>query len=175
MENGIKEVFFDELYDILNAEEQIVEALPEVIAAVESADLRKALEAHLNETRGQIQRLSKIFKILKIERREEFCKGMRGLIEECEETIQHFRDKSFVRDAALIAKLQRIEHYEIAAYGTVRTFAKELDLSSVADLLQETLDEEGNADKKLTKIAEGGLLKSGINHLANTADTSRRR
>lgn len=175
MENGIKEIFFDELCDIFNAEEQIVEALPEVIAAVESSDLRKALEMHLNETRGQIQRLNKVFKILKIEKKAEFCKGMRGLIEECEEILQDFKSKSPVRDAAIIPKLQRIEHYEIAAYGSVRTFAKELDLSSVADLLQETLDEEGNADKKLTKIAEGGLLKSGINHLANTEGTSRRR
>jgi ferritin-like metal-binding protein YciE len=172
MENNLKDLLIDELHDILSSEEQIVEALPEMVIASESPDLKKAFESHLKETKGQIQRLKKIFKFLKVEKKEKFCKATKGLIQECKEVLKDFKTKSPLRDAALISKAQRIEHYEISAYGTVRTFAKELDLDAVAGLLQETLDEEGNADKKLTKIAEGGLLKSGINQRANRPSTS---
>lgn len=167
MEKAIKDLLIDELYDLLSSEEQIVEALPEMVKAAESSDLKKAFEGHLKETKGQIQRLNKIFKLLKVEKKEKFCKATNGLIQECKEVVKKFNKKSPIRDAALISKAQRIEHYEISAYGTVRTFAKEIELEEVADLLKETLDEEANADKKLTKIAKGGLFKSGINHLAN--------
>jgi ferritin-like metal-binding protein YciE len=168
MENGIKDLLIDELHDLLSAENQIIQALPTVISAAESADLKTAYEQHLKETKGQIARLEDVFKILHIEKKKEkLCKGMKGLIDECDEVLKEYKSKSPVRDAALISKTQRIEHYEISAYGTLRTFAKELDLDEVAELLQATLDEEGNADKKLTKIAEGGLLKAGINHNAN--------
>lgn len=172
MQKNLKDLLIDELHDILSSEEQIVEALPEMVRASESPDLKKAFESHLKETKGQIQRLQKIFKLLKIEKKEKFCKATKGLIQECKEVLKDFKTKSPVRDAALISKAQRIEHYEISAYGTMRTFANKLDLNIVADLLQETLDEEGSADKKLTKIAEGGLFKSGINEQANTPSES---
>lgn len=167
MEKGLKDLLIDELHDILSAEEQIVKALPEMVRAAESSDLKKAFEGHLKETKGQVQRLKKIFTLLKLKRKEKLCKATKGLIQECKDVLKDFKKKSALRDAALISKAQRIEHYEISAYGTMRTFAIELDLNAVADLLQDTLDEEGHADEKLTKIAEGRLLKSGINEKAN--------
>lgn len=167
MENDLKGLLIDELHDILSAEEQIVSALPEMVKAAESPDLKEAFESHLKETKGQIQRLDKVFKLIKVPKKEKLCKAAKGLIEECKEVLKDFKTKSPVRDAALISKAQRIEHYEISAYGTMRTFASELDLDEVADLLQATLDEEANADEALTKIAEGGLFKSGVNLQAN--------
>lgn len=167
MKNDLKDLLIEELHDILSAEEQIVEALPEMVKASESLDLKKAFETHLKETKGQIKRLEKIFKILKVEKKEKFCKGTKGLVLECKDVLKDFKTKSAIRDAALISKAQRIEHYEISAYGTMRTFASELNLDEVEDLLEETLNEEGNADKILSKIAEGGLFKTGINLKAN--------
>lgn len=166
MKKDLKNLLIEELHDILSAEEQIVEALPKMVKASESSDLKKAFETHLKETKEQIHRLEKIFKFLKIEKKEKLCKGAKGLIQECKEVLKDFKTKSPIRDAALISKAQRIEHYEMSAYGTMRTFAKEMNIDEVADLLQETLDEEGNADKQLTKIAEGGLFTSGINQQA---------
>jgi ferritin-like metal-binding protein YciE len=173
MQKDLKDLLIDELHDILSSEEQIVEALPEMVRASESPELKNAFESHLKETKGQVQRLEKIFKLLKIKKKEKFCKATKGLIQECKEVLKDFKTKSPVRDAALISKAQRIEHYEISAYGTVRTYAKELDLDAVADLLQATLDEEGKADKKLTKIAEGGLFKTGINLQANVPNATK--
>ncbi len=170
MEKGIRELLIVELHDILNAEEQIVEALPDMVAAAESPDLKKAFESHLKETKVQIQRLDKIYKLMKIEKEEKLCKATKGLIQECKDVLKDFKEKSPLRDAALISKAQRIEHYEISAYGTMRTFAKEIKLSEVAALLQETLAEEEHADQSLSKIAEGGIFKSGINHQANKLD-----
>ncbi len=167
MKKGIRDLLVDELHDILSSEEQIVRALPEMVAASESLDLKKAFEFHLKETKEQIQRLEKIFKLLKLEKKEKFCKATKGLIEECKDVLKEFKTKSSLRDTALISKAQRIEHYEISAYGTVRTFAKELGLYEIENLLQATLEEEANADKRLTKIAEGGMWTSGINHQAN--------
>lgn len=167
MENGIKELLIDELQDIYSAEQQIVKSLPDMISASQSNDLKSALEAHWKETENQVKRLEKIFQMLHIEKREKFCKGMQGLIEEAKEVLSDFPEASPMRDAALISKAQRIEHYEIAAYGTARSYAKELNLDDVDNLLADTIDEEGNADKKLTKLAEGGFFKTGINVLAN--------
>lgn len=167
MEKGIKDLLIDELHDLLSCEQQIVEALPDMVAAAESSELKKAFATHLKETKTQIQRLTKIFKSLKVEKKKVFCKATKGLILEAKDVLKDFKKKSSLRDAALISKAQRIEHYEIAAYGSVRTFAKEASLYDVAALLQETLNEEENADKLLTKIAEGGLLTTGINHKAN--------
>ena len=169
MNKDLRYLLIDELHDILSSEEQIVEALPEMAAAAESPELKKAFESHLQETQGQIKRLEKIFKLLRAERKEKFCKATKGLIEEGKEVLKDFKTKSAVRDAALISKAQRIEHYEISAYGTMHTFAKELSFEEVAELLQATLEEEGNADKKLTKIAEGGLLTEGVNLQANNS------
>lgn len=166
MKKDLNALLIDELHDILSSEEQIVKALPKMVIASESPDLKNAFDSHLKETRGQIQRLEKIFKLLKVKRKEKFCKATKGLIQECQEVLKDFKTKSPIRDAALISKAQRIEHYEISAYGTMRTFAEELELDVVAKLLQETLDEEENADKKLSKIAEGGIFKSGVNEQA---------
>lgn len=166
MQKTIKDLFIDELHDILSSEEQIVKALPKVVEAAQSEELKKAFKDHLQETKGQIVRLNKVFKLLKLERKTKFCKATKGLIEECGEVIKEFV-KSPVRDAALISKAQRIEHYEISAYGTICTFAKELGHKEIAHILHDTLLEESHADKKLTKIAEGGFLRTGINHEAN--------
>lgn len=173
MKKNLKELLIDELHDILSSEEQIVKALPEMAKAAQSLDLQDAFNSHLKETKGQIQRLDKIFKLLKVSRKEKFCKATKGLIQECKEVLTDFKTKSPVRDAALISKAQRIEHYEISAYGTVRTFAKQLGESDVVDLLDETLKQEGNADKTLTKIAVGGLLTSGVNQNAITPAPSK--
>jgi ferritin-like metal-binding protein YciE len=167
MEKDLKDLLIDELHDIVSSEDQIVKALPAMVKSAESADLKKAFESHLKETKGQVKRLDQVFKLLKLKKKKKFCDATHGLIEECKEVLKDFKNKSPIRDAALISKAQRIEHYEISAYGTVRTFAKELNLNDVANLLKATLDEEANADKKLTKIAEGGLFTSGINQQAN--------
>lgn len=159
-------LFVSELGDILDAENQIVKAMPDAIKAADSKELKEALETHLKETRNQVERLKKIYHMLNLEPKSVTCDAMTGLIREAKEGIQQ-HEKSAVGDAALISKLQRIEHYEISVYGTLRTFAKELGLDKIVDLLQESLDEEGNADKTLTKVAEGGLIFSGVNRKAN--------
>lgn len=166
MEKGLKDLLIDELHDIYNSEHQIVAALPEMVTAASSPDLKNAFSSHLKETKEQIKRLEKIFKLLKISKKEKFCEATKGLVLECKGVLKEYKTKSPLRDAALISKAQRIEHYEISAYGTARTFAKETNLGEVADLLQETLDEEGKANKILTRLAEGGLFRSGINNQA---------
>jgi ferritin-like metal-binding protein YciE len=117
MKKGIKELLIDELQDILSSEEQIVEALPDMVAAAQSAELKDAFASHLKETKAQVQRLDKIFELLNEKKEEKFCKATKGLIDECKEVLKAFKEKSPLRDAALISKAQRIEHYEIAAYG----------------------------------------------------------
>lgn len=166
MEKDLKDLLIDELHDLLSAEEQIVVALPDMVKAADSAELKEAFTLHLKETKGQVQRLTKVFSLLKVKRKAKLCKAMKGLIEECKEVLKCLKTKSPLRDAALISKAQRIEHYEIAAYGTVRTFAKDINQKEVAALLQATLNEEANADKTLTKIADGRLWKSGVNQKA---------
>jgi ferritin-like metal-binding protein YciE len=156
------ELFVDELRAIYSAEKQIVEGLPKVINAATTKELKEALSKHLKETKNQVHRLEQIFSELGESPQGEFCEGLKGLLIECNEIIDR-NDVDFVRDAALIGAAQKIEHYEIATYGTLKTFAKHLELANVEKLLQETLDEEGNANKTLTKIAEGSWISSGIN------------
>jgi ferritin-like metal-binding protein YciE len=132
--------------------------------AATNEELKEAFETHLEETEGQIQRLEKIFKMLDISyARVEKCKAMEGLVEEGKKIMEEELEPE-VLDAALICAAQKVEHYEIASYGCARTFAQQLGYQEVADLLQETLDEEGNTDKKLTDLAEGI-----INQQAETA------
>ena len=159
------DLFIDQLNDAYSAEVQIVKGLPKMIKASSSADLKAGLEQHLKETKNQVVRLEKIFKSLGEKIGNETCEAMEGLITECEQVIQEY-PASPIRDAAIIAGAQKIEHYEIAAYGTLCTFAKELDLDDIQDLLGETLDEEKAADEKLTGVAEGGLLSAGVNQKA---------
>ena len=160
----LQNLFEHELADLHSAETQLVAALPKMAQAASDEELRGAFEHHLEETRDHVRRLDEIRAQIGSSLSEE-CKGMRGLIEEGEEIVSDQGDP-IVKDAALIAAAQRVEHYEIAAYGTARTLADELDLDDAKDLLDQTLDEEGTADKLLTKIATGGMLKTGINEQA---------
>jgi ferritin-like metal-binding protein YciE len=151
--NSLQDVFVEQLADLRSAEQQLVEALPKVARAASSDELRSAFEQHLEETRGHLGRLEEIFGRIETPAPAEHCEGMEGLIKEGEEVIGMSGDP-MAKDAALIAAAQRIEHYEIAAYGTARTYANQLGLSDHSRLLQQTLDEEGETDKKLTKLAE---------------------
>lgn len=162
-DEGFFELFVDELKDMLSAENQIVDALPKVIQKAQLKDLKKALSEHLDETKNQVSRLEEIFHLLNLDPEEETCEAMEGLLKEADELMEN-RKPSPVLDAAIISACQKVEHYEIASYGTLRAFAKNLELDKkVSNLLKETLDEEANADKTLTKIAEGGFFTSGIN------------
>lgn len=157
------QLFLDELEDMYSSENQIVEALPKLIKQTSLPDLKEALSHHLKETETQVTRLEKIFSILGMKPKEKTCEGMEGILTEGDELVGN-KMKCATLDAAIISAAQKVEHYEIASYGTLRSFAKQLNLDSeIADLLKENLDEEAAADKKLTKIAEGTLLTSGIN------------
>jgi len=162
---SLNDVLTHELQDLYDAEKQLLQALPKMAQAASNDELRSAFEHHLGETRDHVQRLEEIFGQLGLSGAGESCDAMRGLISEGEEIIAAQGDPT-AKDAALIAAAQRVEHYEIAAYGTARTLADELGLDEAQDLLDQTLDEEGNADKLLTKIATGGMLKAGINEQA---------
>jgi ferritin-like metal-binding protein YciE len=163
---SLNDLFEHEIADLQNAEMQLVEALPKLAGAASNQELRTAFEHHLDETRDHVRRLEEIRGQIGSSLKEE-CEGMKGLIAEGEETISAGGDPT-VKDAALISAAQRVEHYEIAAYGTARTLADELDLADARELLDQTLDEESNADKLLTKIATGGMFKAGINERAAT-------
>jgi ferritin-like metal-binding protein YciE len=148
----IEKLFVNELKDVYSAEKQITHALPKMAKAATAQELQSAFEAHLNETQGQIQRLNRAFEILGKPGTGKTCQAMKGLLEEGSETMEETAEGE-VRDAAMIAAAQRVEHYEIAAYGTLRSMAELLGQKEIAQLLQETLDEEGATDKKLTQIA----------------------
>jgi ferritin-like metal-binding protein YciE len=162
---SLHNLYIEELKDLRDAEQQILQALPKMVQAATSPELKKAFEGHLEQSREHVNRLEKIFNDLGVARNGVTCQAMAGLLKEGDEVIKAMGD-STVKDAALIAAAQRVEHYEMAVYGTVRTFAREMGYDDAADLLQKTLDEEGDADKKLTKIAEGGFLSDGINEKA---------
>ena len=162
---SINDVFTHELQDLHSAETQLVGALPKMAQAASTDELRQAFEHHLEETRDHVRRLDEIMAQVGLSAGTETCKGMEGLIKEGDEIVKAEGDPT-AKDAALIAAAQRVEHYEIAAYGTARTLADELDMGDAKDLLDQTLDEEGAADKLLTRIATGGLLKAGVNQRA---------
>jgi ferritin-like metal-binding protein YciE len=151
--SSIEELFVNELKDIYSAEKQITKALPKMAKAATSPALRAAFESHLKETEGQIERLDQIFESLGKSPRGKVCHGMQGVLEEGSEVLDD-TEKGEVRDAALISAAQRVEHYEMAAYGSVREYAKLLGERDAADLLQATLEEEEAADEKLTSIAQ---------------------
>jgi ferritin-like metal-binding protein YciE len=159
---GFNDLFELELKDLYSAEKQITKALPKMAKAATNEDLREAFESHLEETEGQIKRLEKIFKQLDISfARVEKCKAMEGLIEEGKEVMEEGLEPE-VLDAALICAAQKVEHYEMAGYGCARTFAQQLGHSDIAELLQETLDEEGAADEKLNEIAESVVNEEAV-------------
>ncbi|WP_246597013.1 ferritin-like domain-containing protein [Pontibacter aydingkolensis] len=149
----MKDLLIHELKDIYNAEQQITKALPKMMEACSSDRLRMAFEDHFKVTEKQIQRLDKVFEMVGEKATGEKCKAMEGIIKECESMMSERADKS-VMDAALIACAQRVEHYEIAAYGTVRTYANQLGMQDVVKQLEMTLKEEKQTDALLTEIAE---------------------
>ncbi|MDF2773830.1 MAG: ferritin-like protein [Geminicoccaceae bacterium] len=162
--NSLQELYVEELKDIYNAEQQILKALPKMAKAASDRQLQRAFTQHEKQTQRQVKRLERIFRELGESPRGKKCKGMEGLIEEGQDLIKE-RPEPEVLDAGLIAAAQRVEHYEIAAYGTARTYAQQLGMPEQASLLQETLDEEGQTDKLLTALAE-----SSINIEAEHAD-----
>ncbi len=161
----LKDVLQEQLEDLHSAETQLVGALPKMAQSAHHEELREAIEHHLEETRGHVTRVEEALGELGVSTPTETCKGMQGLIAEGEELLQKEGDPS-AKDAALIAAAQRVEHYEIAAYGTARQLADDCGFDSIRDLMDQTLDEEAEADKKLTKIATGAMFKSGVNKAA---------
>jgi ferritin-like metal-binding protein YciE len=153
---SMQDLYLHELKDIHNAEKQILQALPKMAKAASHQELRQAFEEHQRVTEEQVRRLETIFDELGEKPTGKKCRGMEGLIEEGEEILEEDADPD-VRDAALIAAAQRVEHYEIAAYGTARTYASQLGFNNHVELLQRTLDEEGETDKRLTKLAESRI------------------
>ena len=150
---GLKELYIDELKDLYNAENQLVKALPKMAKAASSEELRQGFEEHLEQTRGHVQRLEQIFELLEESPKGKKCMGMEGLVKEGSEVMdEDFEDA--VMDAALIGAAQRVEHYEIAAYGTVSEFARTLGENEHVSLLEQTLQEEKETDEKLTELAK---------------------
>jgi ferritin-like metal-binding protein YciE len=154
--DSLEKLFFEELKDIYHAEKQLTRALPRMAKAAESPELEQAFTIHLKETEGQIKRLEQVFKQVGQAVRGKRCKGMEGLVEEGKEIMEE-EGEPLVLDAALIASAQKIEHYEIAAYGCLRTYAELLGYSEAAQLLEQNLQEEEATDKKLNTLAEGGI------------------
>lgn len=151
--NSLQELYVDELKDLYDAENQIIKALPKMIDAASSEELQNALSEHLEVTREQAKRIEQIFQNMGEKLKAEKCKGMEGVIKEGAEILSEDMDEN-VKDAAIISAAQRVEHYEMAGYGTVRTWANLLGESEAEELLQETLDEEKEADEKLNQLAE---------------------
>lgn len=154
--NSFDELLVEQLQDLYDAEQRLVKALPLMAGAAHDATLKSAFQEHLRETEGQVRRLEQVFKSLGATAKSKTCAAMKGLVEEGDEVISAGGDPD-VKDAALIAAAQKVEHYEIASYGTVRTFAQRLGRQDAARLLQETLDEEAATDKKLTALAERSI------------------
>ncbi|MDQ2918366.1 MAG: ferritin-like domain-containing protein [Verrucomicrobiota bacterium] len=151
--DSLEALLEEELKDIYSAEKQLVKALPKMAKTASSDELRSAFEEHLEVTKGHVNRLEEVFQALGKTAKSKTCKAMEGLIKEGKEIMEEDAEDS-VMDAGLIAAAQKVEHYEIASYGTVRTWARLCGQEEAAELLQETLDEEGEADKKLTELAE---------------------
>jgi len=150
---SLEDLFLHDLKDIYNAETQMTKALPRMARKASAPELRRAFEQHLKQTEAQIKRLERVFATLDEKAKGKTCKGMQGLVEEAREMMGEDIDDD-VLNAALIAAAQKAEHYEMAAYGTARTYAEMLGNSEAARLLQQTLDEEEATDKKLTQLAE---------------------
>ena len=152
--NSLRELFVEQLKDLYDAEHQLIKALPKIAKACSSEELGNAFEEHLAKTQRHARRIEQVFEAMGHPAKAQKCKGMEGLIKEGSEIIKEDDIEDEVKDAALIAAAQRVEHYEIAGYGTVRTYANLLGESEAADLLQQTLEEEKEADQTLNQIAE---------------------
>jgi Mn-containing catalase len=150
----LKEVLVEELQDLLHAENQLTKALPKMARAAKSAELKSAFEQHTEQTKGHVDRLQQVFELLGAQAKTKPCKGMQGLVEEGQEKITEGQEKEDVAaDLGLIAAAQKVEHYEISAYGTLRTITEQLGESKIVRLLAQTLAEEEKADKLLTKLS----------------------
>ena len=159
---SLEELYVEELKDLWSAEKQILRALPRMIKAASNRELKRGFTAHERQTREQVKRLERICKELGVSPRGKKCEGMEGLLQEGTDLIKERPDPD-VLDAGLIAAAQHVEHYEMAGYGTVRTWARLLGYDNHADLLQTTLDEEGMTDKQLTELAERMINVSAVN------------
>jgi ferritin-like metal-binding protein YciE len=153
MNNDLHELFLDELADIHNAEKQLTKALPKMAKAAQSDELREALESHLEETEEHISRIEEVFESLDETPKSKTCKAMKGLLEEGDEIVKEQKDSSAL-DAGIIAACQKVEHYEIATYGTLCAWAEQMGHDEALKLLRQTEEEEVAADEKLTEVAE---------------------
>lgn len=158
----LRELMIEEMKDIYSAETQLLKALPKMAKAASNPELKSAFEEHLEQTETHVERLDQVFEKLGESPKGKKCKGMEGLLEEGKELMQEDIEED-VLDAGLIAAAQKVEHYEIAAYGCICTYAKLLDLSDEGEILHETLDEEKETDEKLTELAESGINVEATN------------
>lgn len=167
----LRDAFVDELYDVYDAEKQVSKALPKMVKAAGSAQLREAFESHLKETHGQIERLERVFESIEEGARGKHCAGMAGILEEGQDILSgEFEDGAL--DACLVAAAQRVEHYEMAAYGTLVAWARAIDHNDAAELLEASLDEEKAADLKLSKLAKEGINESAVETAQSEDDRS---
>ena len=160
--NPLEQLLEDELRDIYDAEKQLTKALPKLAKKASNAELKDAIENHLRETETQIERLDQVFELLGLSARGKKCKGMQNLLKEGDEMIAEAEDDD-ARDAVMIGAAQKVEHYEIASYGTARTWAGVLGHDNVVALLEDSLDEEKTADQKLTSVAESFVNMAAAN------------
>ena len=158
---SMEDLFLEQIEDLYDAERRLVKALPKMAKASTSTTLRQAFESHLLETEGHVGRLETIFRLLNKDAKGQTCDAMKGLVSEGEDVVSNI-DESPLRDAGLIAAANRVEHYEIAAYGSARIFAQTLGLEQAAGLLEQTLQEEKKADQKLTQLAESMVNEEAL-------------
>jgi ferritin-like metal-binding protein YciE len=158
---SVNDLLLDELRDIYHAEKQLVKALPKMAKKAKSDELRQAFEHHLEETKGQVDRLEQVFEQLNARSSGKRCEAMEGLVEEAKEMMEEIITPE-VLDAAMIAAAQKVEHYEIASYGSVQALAEALGHKEAARLLEQTLEEEKKADQKLNQIALSGVNQSAL-------------
>jgi ferritin-like metal-binding protein YciE len=158
---SMQDLFVEQIEDLYDAEQRLVKALPKMAEASTSPELRQAFLSHLGETKGHVQRLEQVFQSMGMKPKGQTCDAMKGLVEEGEEMVSN-TEQSPLRDAGLIAAANRVEHYEIAAYGSVRTFAKTLGHTGLVSLLDATLAEEKKADAKLTSLAESAVNREAL-------------
>ena len=163
----MEDLFIEEIRDLMDAEKQIVKALPKMVDAASTPELSDAFNEHLEVTRGHVDRLERIFNVIGVKSGGVKCDGMSGLLKEGEEMIK-LTDAGPVRDAGLIAAAQRVEHYEMAGYGSARTFARLLGRDDEARLLEDTLEEEKDADAKLTELAESMVNQRALGQTEST-------
>jgi ferritin-like metal-binding protein YciE len=158
--DSVRELLIEQMQDLYDAEKQLVKALPKMAKAASNSELKQAFESHLEETKGHVQRLEQAFELLEAKAKSKPCAAMKGLVEEGEETIKEDLSEPLL-DSAIICAAQKVEHYEIAGYGTLISWANSIGLRNVAKVFEETLKEEKEADQKLTQVAGEVLTETG--------------